>query len=63
MTSRRNGSIGGEDATEGRTPGEEAIRVVFRDFKEAANAKISKICARPLVRDLHIVWTILPDHD
>jgi hypothetical protein len=33
----------------GKTPGEEALRVVFREFKEAGNAKVLKICARPLV--------------
>ncbi|WWC69609.1 uncharacterized protein I206_103552 [Kwoniella pini CBS 10737] len=49
FTSKRNGSIGGdEDLTLGKTPGEEALRVVFRDFREAANQKVSRICARPL---------------
>ncbi|WWD01575.1 hypothetical protein V866_008520 [Kwoniella sp. B9012] len=54
FTSRRNGSIGGgmgEDGSEmsfGKTPGEEALKVVFRGFREAANQKVSRICARPL---------------
>ncbi|WWC61281.1 uncharacterized protein I303_103862 [Kwoniella dejecticola CBS 10117] len=49
FTSRRNNSMGGEeDMSFGKTPGEEALRVVFRDFREAANQKLSRICARPL---------------
>ncbi|KAK8869950.1 hypothetical protein IAR55_000519 [Kwoniella newhampshirensis] len=51
FSTRRNGSLGGEeafDAAAGRTPGEEALRLVFSDFREAANQKIGRICARPL---------------
>ncbi|WWD15776.1 hypothetical protein CI109_100199 [Kwoniella shandongensis] len=51
FTSRRTGSIGGEDSLDtviGKTPGEEALRVVFRDFRESANQKISRLWARPL---------------
>ncbi|WVQ77970.1 hypothetical protein IAT38_000051 [Cryptococcus sp. DSM 104549] len=47
---RRGGSIGGEDGDlgMGRTPAEEALRVVFREFREAANGKVARICGRPL---------------
>ncbi|WVW83281.1 hypothetical protein I302_105300 [Kwoniella bestiolae CBS 10118] len=53
FTSRRNGSIGGGgedgwDGAFGKTPGEEALKVVFRDLREAANQKVGRICARPL---------------
>ncbi|WRT66978.1 uncharacterized protein IL334_003943 [Kwoniella shivajii] len=51
FASRRTGSVGGEDGSDvsfGKTPGEEALRVVFRDFKESANQKVGRICARPL---------------
>ncbi|WVF72479.1 hypothetical protein IAT40_007294 [Kwoniella sp. CBS 6097] len=48
--SRRGGSIGGDDSDVvlGKTPGEEALRVVFKDFKESANQKVGRICSRPL---------------
>lgn len=45
-TARRFGSISGELA--GHRPAEEALQIVFRDFKEAADQKISRICTRPL---------------
>jgi hypothetical protein len=45
---RREGSLGGMSDV-GKTPGEEALRAVFKDFQESANAKIARICARPLV--------------
>lgn len=49
----RNGSIGGLDGIEEgssvRTAGEEALRVVWRDLREAADSKVTRICARPLV--------------
>lgn len=32
----------------GKSPADEAVRVVFREFREAANHKITRICARPL---------------
>ncbi|ORY25725.1 putative cell polarity protein [Naematelia encephala] len=44
---RRHGSISEEDMLD-RTPGEEALRIVYRNFADAANMKISRICARPL---------------
>ena len=46
----RHGSIGGDDFLDSaaRTPADEALRAVFRDFKQAADAKVSRICARPL---------------
>lgn len=48
--SRRNGSIGGGDeASLGKTPGEEALRMIFKDFKASADAKIQRVCGRPLV--------------
>ena len=50
--SRRNGSIAGLDGIEEGdgilTAGEEALRVVWRDFRESADAKVARICARPL---------------
>lgn len=49
---RRHGSVGGLDGIEEgniRTAGEEALRVVWRDFREAADGKIARICGRPLV--------------
>ncbi|WWC85329.1 uncharacterized protein L201_000192 [Kwoniella dendrophila CBS 6074] len=48
--SRRNGSLGGheDEISFGKTPGEEALKVVFIDFREAANQKVARICARPL---------------
>ena len=49
---RRQGSLGGEDGLDGlnsKTPADEALRVVFREFKEAANQKLARLCARPLV--------------
>jgi hypothetical protein len=51
----RNGSMGGDqddlggNGPLGRTPGEEALRVVFTDFKESANKLISTICSKALV--------------
>ncbi|KAK4689950.1 hypothetical protein P7C73_g153, partial [Tremellales sp. Uapishka_1] len=56
----RHGSIGGEEddgytgglGTLGRSPAEEALRVVFRDFQESADRKISRILARPLIPPL-----------
>jgi hypothetical protein len=50
---RRQGSVGGLDGIdEGsvRTAGEEALRYVWRDFREAADGKVARICGRPLVR-------------
>ncbi|WVO12730.1 hypothetical protein L204_100338 [Cryptococcus depauperatus] len=32
----------------GRTPGEKALRAVFKEFREAAGGKVQRICARPL---------------
>lgn len=46
---RRQGSLGGDEILEGKTPGEEALRVVFKEFKGVADAKIARICGRPLV--------------
>ncbi|EIW69507.1 hypothetical protein TREMEDRAFT_10419, partial [Tremella mesenterica DSM 1558] len=45
---RRHGSIGEELETGPKTPADQAMRAVLRDFKESANAKISRICSRPL---------------
>jgi hypothetical protein len=45
---RRAGNLG-EAEELGAAPGEEALKAVFKDFKEAANEKLSRICARPLV--------------
>ena len=39
----------GEPSESGNTATEEATRIVFRDFRHAADQKISRICARPLV--------------
>ncbi|KAL7422234.1 Cell morphogenesis protein PAG1 [Cryptotrichosporon argae] len=47
----RYGSMGGgEDAEEqfGRRPADEALRLAFDDFREAANVKIARILTRPL---------------
>ncbi len=38
-----------EEIIEGGTPIEEALRVVFKRFKDAADSKLSRICSRPLV--------------
>lgn len=47
---RRKGSVlGMEEIIEGRTPIEEALRVVFKRFKDAADLKVTRICGRPLV--------------
>lgn len=47
---RRKGSVlGMEEIIEGRTPVEEALRVVFKRFKDAADLKVTRICGRPLV--------------
>jgi hypothetical protein len=49
---RRHGSVGGLDGIdEGhvRTAGEEALRVVWREFREAADGKVARVCGRPLV--------------
>jgi hypothetical protein len=43
---RRNGSISEE--VMGHTPSDEALRVIFRTFREAADMKITRICGRPL---------------
>jgi hypothetical protein len=43
------GRGGSTEEEMGRTPGEEATRAVFKEFEEAANGKISRICAKPLV--------------
>ena len=66
--SRRNGSSGGDYdwATSAKTPSEEALRVVFRNFAEAANAKIARIYARPLVRpwsSFSLLKLSLPKYD
>lgn len=46
----RNASISGDgEESVVKTPAEEGLRVVFRQFSEAANQKIARICARPLV--------------
>jgi hypothetical protein len=45
--SRRPGPATSEEF-EGKTPSEEALRVVFQDFRKTANLKVSRICARPL---------------
>lgn len=52
---RRHGSVGaldGIDEGSVRTAGEEALRVVWREFKDAADSKIARICGRPLVSAL-----------
>ena len=46
---RRNGSVGGDEVILGNTPGEEALRMVFSDFRGVADGKIARICGRPLV--------------
>jgi hypothetical protein len=43
---RRQGSISEE--YEGRAPSDEALRVIFNNFREAANGKIARVCGRPL---------------
>ncbi|ODN73526.1 hypothetical protein L202_08027 [Cryptococcus amylolentus CBS 6039] len=44
----RGGSVDLDDGEFGRTPGEEALRVVFVEFREAAGNKVQRVCARPL---------------
>jgi len=46
MFIRRQGSISEE--YEGRAPSDEALRVIFNNFRDAANGKIARVCARPL---------------
>lgn len=46
---RRNASIGGDEVILGNTPGEEALRMVFKDFRQSADGKVARICGRPLV--------------
>lgn len=49
---RRNGSVAGLDGIEEgnvRTAGEEALRVVWREFREVADGKVARVCGRPLV--------------
>lgn len=49
---RRNGSVAaldGIDEGRVRTAGEEALRIVWRDFREAADSKVARVCGRPLV--------------
>ncbi|WVR05048.1 hypothetical protein IAU60_002060 [Kwoniella sp. DSM 27419] len=50
MSTRGAGSLGGNEVYQslGRTPGEEALKLVFGEFREAANQKVGRICARPL---------------
>lgn len=43
---RTNGSISEEVV--GTTPSDEALRVIFRTFRDAANMKVTRICGRPL---------------
>jgi hypothetical protein len=43
---RRQGSISEE--YEGKAPLDEALRVIFNTFRDAANAKIARVCGRPL---------------
>ena len=52
---RRNGSgsLGGDEVILGNTPGEEALRMVFKDFRTSADGKIARICGRPLVSVSH----------
>lgn len=55
-TVRRNESISGADEVIlGNTPGEEALRMVFKDFRALADGKIARILGRPLVSDRNIV--------
>lgn len=46
MMPRRQNSISEE--YEGSTPSDEALRVIFRTFRDTANQKVSRICGRPL---------------
>jgi hypothetical protein len=47
---QRQGSASGEDFDNfGKTPAEEALRVVFQEFRESAERKIKKLLAKPLV--------------
>ena len=47
---RRHGSIGLDGIEEStRTAGEEALAVVWREFRQGADAKVARICGRPLV--------------
>jgi hypothetical protein len=43
---RRQGSISEE--YEGKAPLDEALRVIFNTFRDAANGKIARVCGRPL---------------
>jgi len=55
---RRNGSVAGLDGIEEgsvRTAGEEALRVVWREFREVADGKIARVCGRPLV-SVSMTW-------
>jgi hypothetical protein len=47
---RQPGSMGAEEALEmiGKSPADEALRVIFKEFREAANQKVTRLCARPL---------------
>lgn len=46
MMPRRQNSISEE--YEGNTPSDEALRVIFRTFRDIANQKVTRICGRPL---------------
>lgn len=54
VTGKRNGSADLDGLYPAATPAEEALRVVFKEFREVASSKVHKICARPLVRNLSL---------
>lgn len=55
-------SMSGDDMMEtfGRTPAEEALRVVFQNFREVAEKKIQKVLAKPLVS--YCVTVLMEDY-
>lgn len=54
MMRRKNGSADLDGLYSAATPAEEALRIVFKEFREVAGSKVHKICARPLVRYLFL---------